>query len=249
MVICGAPQIANKPGTDLDVITTFVDKVGSTLGIPEARISGVLDCEGTPDRARIVTTDWLTAHPQAKNIIAMSWSDTVTVAMTQSLEQKGYTHENAVSAGGQANDPALSVMSRPNSIFQANFDKDFPTWGIIGLSMARTWPPAGRFRSTSTREWWRSSGRTPRPSCSQPGSGREASAVRRASVRPRTRRAGGRAGTEACDRPVTATGARALTGRPDPERGRSARVRPSRLPIRYRLRSGLRPRRGRAPTK
>ena len=137
MVICGAPQIANKPGTDLDVITTFVDKVGSTLEIPEAQISPVLDCEGTPDRARIVTTDWLTAHPQAKNVIAMSWSDTVTVAMTQSLEQKGYTHENAVSAGGQANNPALTVMSRPNSIFQANFDKDFPTWGIIGLSMAQ----------------------------------------------------------------------------------------------------------------
>jgi hypothetical protein len=136
MVICGAPQIANKPGTDLDVITTFVAKVGDTLQIPKNQISDVLDCEGTPDRARVVATDWLTAHPQAKDVIAMSWSDTVTVAMTQALEQKGYTADNAVSAGGQANDPALLVMAKPNSIFQANFDKDFPTWGIIGLSMA-----------------------------------------------------------------------------------------------------------------
>ena len=137
MVICGAPQIANKPGTDLDVITTFMDKVATSLQLPQAQISPILDCEGTPDRARIVATDWLTAHPQATNVIAMSWSDTVTVAMTQSLEQKGYTSANAVSAGGQANNPALSVMAKPDSIFQANFDKDFPSWGIIGLSMAQ----------------------------------------------------------------------------------------------------------------
>jgi hypothetical protein len=137
MLICGAPQIANEPGTDLDVLTTFRAKVGDTLKLPQNQISPILDCEGTPDAARIVTMDWLTAHPQATNVIAISWSDTVAVAMTQSLEQKGYTAENAVSAGGQANDPALTVMSKPNSIFQVNFDKNFPTWGIIGLSMAQ----------------------------------------------------------------------------------------------------------------
>lgn len=137
MLVCGMPLIANGPGTDLDVLTAYIGKVEEELNIPTERQSGILDCKESEAEARVVTTDWLTAHPQAKKVIAMFWNDFVAVAMSQALEQKGYTSENAIAAGGQANDGPLEVMTRPNSIFQVNFDKGFPTWGIIGLSMAQ----------------------------------------------------------------------------------------------------------------
>jgi ABC-type sugar transport system substrate-binding protein len=136
MLICGMPLIANGPGTDLDVLTSFMEKVEKELQIPKEQNSGILDCKENPDQSRVVATDWLTAHPQAKKVIAMFWNDFVAVAMAQALEQKGYTSENAIAAGGQANDAPLQVMTQPNAIFQVNFDKNFPTWGIIGLSMA-----------------------------------------------------------------------------------------------------------------
>jgi ABC-type sugar transport system substrate-binding protein len=137
MMVCGEPLIANGPGTDLDVLTSFMGKVETELKIPKDQISGILDCKETPDQARVVATDWLTAHPQAKNVIAMFWNDFVAVAMAQALEQKGYTAKNAIAAGGQANDSPLELQAKPDSIFQVNFDKNFPTWGIIGLSMAQ----------------------------------------------------------------------------------------------------------------
>ncbi len=137
MMVCGMPLIANGPGTDLDVLTSFIDKVGTELHIPKERQSGILDCKESEAEARVVATDWLTANPQAKKVIAMMWNDFVAVSMSQALEQKGYTSENAIAAGGQANDGPLEVMTRPNAIFQVNFDKNFPTWGIIGLSMAQ----------------------------------------------------------------------------------------------------------------
>jgi hypothetical protein len=136
MVICGQPLTGNRPGTDVDVITTFRPLVQKALDIPAKQTSPILDCTD-PKTARTTITDWLTAHPQAKYVIGMAIADTVAIALTQALEDKGYTAETAISAGGQANDPALEVMAKPDAIFQANFDKDFPDWGIIGLSMAQ----------------------------------------------------------------------------------------------------------------
>ena len=137
MVVCGAPLIAKTPGTDLDVLTTFRSRVTKALRLSKDKISPILDCKADPNDARTVTTDWLTAHPQAKYVIAVMWNDQMAYGMSQALEDKGYTSATAVAAGGQANQPVLEIMAKGNSILQANFDKDFPTWGIIGLSMAQ----------------------------------------------------------------------------------------------------------------
>jgi hypothetical protein len=118
------------------VITTFTPLVQEALGIPKEQTSPILDCTD-PKTARLTTIDWLTAHPEAKYVIGMAIADTRAVSMTQAFADKGYTDENAITAGGQANDPALEVMAKDNSMFQVNFDKDFPTWGLIGLSMAQ----------------------------------------------------------------------------------------------------------------
>lgn len=135
MVLCGAPLLAKGPGTEEQVNSTFAQEVSQSLGIPQSHISPELNCNANPDTARNVTTDWLTAHPQAKYAIAMSWPDFIAVPMVQALQQKGFTSKNALAAGGQANIAPLQLMAK-GSILQVDFNKNFPTWGILGLSMA-----------------------------------------------------------------------------------------------------------------
>ena len=101
----------------------------------------------------MVATDWLTAHPEAKRVIAVYWNDLIALAMAQALKAKGYTSDNAIAAGGDASDAALEVMVDPSSILQVNADKVFPTWGIIGLSMAQDVAAGRPCPPTWTRAW------------------------------------------------------------------------------------------------
>ncbi|MFO1061373.1 MAG: hypothetical protein U1E53_30945 [Dongiaceae bacterium] len=137
LMVCGTPIIAKGAGTLEDVLTNFIAKVESELKIPKSQQSGILDCKEDAEGARVVATDWLTAHPQAKKVIAVYWNDLIALAMAQALKQKGYTSDTAIAAGGDASDAALEVMTQPGAILQVNADKNFPTWGIIGLSMAQ----------------------------------------------------------------------------------------------------------------
>jgi len=137
LMVCGTPIVAQGPGTLEDVLTHFIERIDSELGVPKEQQSGILDCKEDAMGARTVATDWLTAHPQAKRVIAVYWNDLIALAMAQALKQKGYTSDNAIAAGGDASDAALEVMTEPGAILQVNADKLFPTWGIIGLSMAQ----------------------------------------------------------------------------------------------------------------
>jgi hypothetical protein len=137
LLVCGTPIIAKGPGTLEDVLVNFIARVEKELNIPKERQSGILDCKEDAEGARVVATDWLTAHPQAKRVIAVYWNDLIALAMAQALKQKGYTSDTAIAAGGDASDAALQVMTEPGAILQVNADKGFPTWGIIGLSMAQ----------------------------------------------------------------------------------------------------------------
>ena len=136
-MVCSTPIIAKGPGTLEDVLTNFIARIDSELKIPKERQSGILDCKEDAEGARVVATDWLTAHPQAKRVIAVYWNDLIALAMAQALKLKGYTSDTAIAAGGDASDAALEVMTEPGAILQVNADKLFPTWGIIGLSMAQ----------------------------------------------------------------------------------------------------------------
>ena len=137
LMVCSTPIIAKGPGTLEDVLTNFIARIDSELKIPKERQSGILDCKEDAEGARVVATDWLTAHPQAKRVIAVYWNDLIALAMAQALKLKGYTSDTAIAAGGDASDAALEVMTEPGAILQVNADKLFPTWGIIGLSMAQ----------------------------------------------------------------------------------------------------------------
>jgi hypothetical protein len=135
VVLCGDPLIANKQGTDLTVNTTFVHYMTQYLHIPASNISPELNCNNNVDTAHTVTLDFLTAHPQAKYVIAESFSDFITVPMVQALQQKGYTLKTALAAGGQGNEAPLQAMAK-GSLLQDEYSKDFQHWGILGLAMA-----------------------------------------------------------------------------------------------------------------
>src|SRR5262249_26863505 len=77
LMVCGTPIIAKGAGTLEDVLTNFTAKVESELKIPKERQSGIMDCKEDAEGARVVATDWLTAHPQAKKVIAVYWNDLI----------------------------------------------------------------------------------------------------------------------------------------------------------------------------
>jgi hypothetical protein len=137
LMVCGTPIIAQGEGTLEDTLTHFISRIEGELQIPKDRQSGILDCKEDADGARVVATDWLTAHPQAKRVVAVYWNDMIAMAMAQALKLKGYSPDTAIAAGGDAADAALEVMTQADSILQVNADKVFPTWGIVALSMAQ----------------------------------------------------------------------------------------------------------------
>ena len=103
--------------------------------IPKSRVTE-LNCTSEQD-ARTKTIDWVTAHPQAKNVISEMWADSLGVAMAQGLESKGFTRKNSIAAGGDASDSVLDLMAKKKTVLQVNSTKDFPNWGVNGLAMAQ----------------------------------------------------------------------------------------------------------------
>jgi hypothetical protein len=135
LVQCGNDAIGKGTGTLNDVNRAFRTTVVNAFKIPKSRVTE-LNCTSEQD-ARTKTIDWVTAHPQAKNVISEMWADSLGVAMAQGLESKGFTRKNSIAAGGDASDSVLDLMAKKKTVLQVNSTKDFPNWGVNGLAMAQ----------------------------------------------------------------------------------------------------------------
>jgi ABC-type sugar transport system substrate-binding protein len=135
IVLCGNIVIGRGRNTLNGVNLAFRDKVAAAFHIPSSRISPTLNC-ASPEEARTVTLDWLTAHPQAKYVVGTMWADALGVPMAQAFQQKGYT-TNALVATGDASDAALKLMAGGDPILQVDADKKFIDWGVYSVSMAQ----------------------------------------------------------------------------------------------------------------
>lgn len=76
-------------------LTGFEDGVQEVCGeIPSSQRERVLMSAGTSDQALTVTTDWLTAHPQAKHVLGVSYDDErgsgIAKSFTQATEVEAY---------------------------------------------------------------------------------------------------------------------------------------------------------------
>jgi ribose transport system substrate-binding protein len=109
--------------------------VAKAFAIPKSRQSADINC-ASPEEARAKTIDWLTAHPQAKYVVASMWADAQGVAMAQALASKGYK-DNAIVATGDASDAALELMADGDPILQVDSAKNFLNWGVYSISMAQ----------------------------------------------------------------------------------------------------------------
>lgn len=123
VVSCGDPVTAKGPGTAEDLMLGFADTVKAAFNIPDDHISPVLVCSQAngPLGSKEATTDWLTAHPQAKYVVGSAWNDVKAFGMAQALEAAGYTPDNALTAGRDANTEQLAAM-KSGSILQVNLD-------------------------------------------------------------------------------------------------------------------------------
>jgi len=135
LVQCGNDVIGKGAGTLNDVNRAFRAVLVKDFKIASSRRTE-MNCTSEQD-ARTKMTDWITAHPQAKNVIAMMWADSLGVAMAQALESKGFTRKNAMAAGGDASDSVLDLMAKKKTVLQVDSTKDFPNWGVLGLAMAQ----------------------------------------------------------------------------------------------------------------
>ena len=135
LVQCGNDIIGKGRGTLNDVNRAFRTTVVKAFKTPKSRITE-LNCT-SPQDARTKTIDWVTAHPQAKNLIVEAWADAIGIAMSQGVESKGFTRKNAIGVGGDAADSVLDLMAKRKTVLQVNSTKDFPNWGVNGLAMAQ----------------------------------------------------------------------------------------------------------------
>ncbi len=75
-------------------ISGFADGVQAVCGadVPSHRVP----TDGSPEDGLLITTDWLTANPQAEHVVATSLDDVVAVPMSRAMEQAG---RSGVAAG------------------------------------------------------------------------------------------------------------------------------------------------------
>jgi ribose transport system substrate-binding protein len=138
VVSCGDPVTAKGPGTAEDLMLGFADTVKAAFNIPDDHISPVLVCSQAngPLGSKEATTDWLTAHPQAKYVVGSAWNDVKAFGMAQALEGAGYTSDNALTAGRDANTEQLAAM-KSGSILQVNLDlKLIDGWTVAMIGVA-----------------------------------------------------------------------------------------------------------------
>ena len=127
LVQCGNDAIGKGTGTLNDVNRAFRTTVVNAFKIPKSRVTE-LNCTSEQD-ARTKTIDWVTAHPQAKNVISEMWADSLGVAMAQGLESKGFTRKNSIAAGGDASDSGHRSHGEEEDSAAGQFDQGLPELG------------------------------------------------------------------------------------------------------------------------
>ena len=99
-------------------LSGFSDGVQLKCGaLPESRIANLLFDAGTPDQALTKTTDWLTANPGAKYILATSIDDERVTGMTKALSQ---STRDGLGVGQGCDDVGISA-TKEGSVDKTHF--------------------------------------------------------------------------------------------------------------------------------
>ena len=101
-------------------------------------VSPDLVCSGPKgvDGARATMADWLTAHPQAKYVTAVSHIDSIySLGMANALRDAGYG-DRAIVAGRGGDSGYLKLIAQGDPIVAVDGDPEFTAWGVPIVAMA-----------------------------------------------------------------------------------------------------------------
>jgi hypothetical protein len=137
IVTCADPSVGQNPGGVYDIDKGYRETVAKLF--PGAHVSTPdLTCSFSKgvDGARATMADWLTAHPQAKYVTAVSHIDSVySLGMANALRDAGYGDRGLVAGrGGDAG--YMKQIAQGDPIVAVDGNPVFTAWGVPIVAMA-----------------------------------------------------------------------------------------------------------------
>lgn len=137
IVTCADPAVGETPGSVYDIDKGYRNTVAKLF--PGAHIATPdLACTFSKgvDGARATMADWLTAHPQAKYVTAVSHIDSVySLGMANALRDAGYGNRGLV-AGRGGDSGYMKLIAKGDPIVAVDGNPVFTAWGVPIVAMA-----------------------------------------------------------------------------------------------------------------
>lgn len=138
IVTCSDPNVGTNAGGVYDIDRGYRETIqklfpGSTIAKPD------LTCDFSKgvDGARATMADWITAHPDAKYVTAVSHIDSVySLGMANALRDAGYG-DRAIVAGRGGDAGYIKRIKQGDPIVAVDGDPQFTKWGVPIVGMAQ----------------------------------------------------------------------------------------------------------------
>lgn len=137
IVTCADPSVGETPGSVYDIDKGYRKTVarlfkGAHIATPDLACSTTKGVDG----ARASMANWLTAHPQAKYVTAVSHIDSIySLGMANALRDAGYSSRGLV-AGRGGDSGYISRIAKGDPIIAVDGDPVFKDWGVPIVAMA-----------------------------------------------------------------------------------------------------------------
>jgi hypothetical protein len=141
IVTCSDPSVGTNAGGVYDIDRGYRNTVaklfpGSHIATPDISCSAAGGVASGIDGARSVMADWLTAHPQAKYVTAVSHIDSIySLGMADALKAAGFGNR-AIVAGRGGDTGYMTQIENGNPIIAVDGDPQFTKWGSPIVAMA-----------------------------------------------------------------------------------------------------------------
>ena len=137
IVTCADPAVGQNPGGVYDIDKGYRETVakhfpGAHIATPDLACSFAKGVDG----ARATMADWLTAHPQAKYVTAVTHIDSIySLGLANALRDAGYGDKALVV--GRGGDPGyIKTIASGDPIVAVDGDPQFTKWGVPIVAMA-----------------------------------------------------------------------------------------------------------------
>jgi hypothetical protein len=137
IVTCADPSLGQNPGGVYDIDKGYRETVtklfpGSHIATPDIACSGPKGVDG----ARATMADWITAHPDAKYVTAVSHIDSLySLGMANALRDAGFADRGLV-AGRGGDSGYMKLIAQGDPIVAVDGNPVFTAWGVPIVAMA-----------------------------------------------------------------------------------------------------------------